>query len=102
MQDGYLTVDCGVWHFHLCIGPHRGSAAAPVDPDLARHRRTARAEFFRRINDDGCPDVWGVRLFNGADEQQITILLPNPFLSPEMKTLAAPDWSRRRPMRHGS
>ncbi len=94
MQDGYLTVDCGTWHFHLCIGPHQGSKTAPIDPDLARHRRTARAEFFRRINDDGCPDVWGVRLFNGADEQQITILLPNPFLSPEMKTLAQPDWSR--------
>jgi hypothetical protein len=36
-----------------------------------------------------------LQLFNGADEQQITVLLPNPFL--EAKTdrfLKEPDWSR--------
>ena len=43
MLDGYLTVDFGPWHFHLCIGPHRGSAGAPVSPALAAHRRTTRA-----------------------------------------------------------
>jgi hypothetical protein len=36
-----------------------------------------------------------VRLFNGAGEQQVTILLPNPFLSPDGdKVLKRPDWSR--------
>jgi len=94
MLDGYLTVDFGTWHFHLCIGEHKGSASHPTDPDLARLRRTGRAEFFRRINEDGAPDVWGVRLFNGGGEQQITILLPSPFLSREMKFLPEPDFSR--------
>src|SRR5881409_1820330 len=25
MLDGYLTVDTGVWHFHLCVNDHRGA-----------------------------------------------------------------------------
>ncbi len=25
---------------------------------------------------------WGLRLFNGEGEQQITVLLPNPFFDP--------------------
>jgi hypothetical protein len=37
----------------------------------------------------------GLRLFNGEDEQQTTILLPNPFLSVDSeKVLKTPDWSR--------
>jgi len=37
----------------------------------------------------------GVRLFNGKNEQQITVLLPNPFLDRETdKILRKPDWSR--------
>jgi hypothetical protein len=94
MLDGYLTVDFGAWHFHLCIGEHKGSANNPTDPDLARHRRTARAEFYRRLNPDGSVGSWGIRLFNGKDEQQITIFLPNAFLSDDMKYLKTPDWSR--------
>ena len=43
MLDGYLTVDPGSWHFHLCVNDHRG---APT-PELARIRRVARAAFFR-------------------------------------------------------
>jgi hypothetical protein len=94
MMDGYLTVDLGHSHFHICIGEHLGSARAPVSAELARHRRTARAELYRRINDDGAPDSWALRLWNGADEQQITVLFPNPFLDDEHRVLAAPDWSR--------
>lgn len=38
---------------------------------------------------------WGLQLFNGAGEQQITVLLPNPFLDAETdKVLKEPDWSR--------
>lgn len=93
MLDGYLTVDFGNWHFHICIGEHKGTRYHPVDPELAAHRRTSRAEFYRKINSDGTPDSWGLRLFNGKDEQQITVFLPNPFLSDEMK-IQKPDWSR--------
>jgi len=32
MLDGYLTVDTGAWHFHLCVGDTRGQG----DPALAR------------------------------------------------------------------
>jgi hypothetical protein len=95
MLDGYLTVGFGGPHFHLCIGEHRGPESNPVSPELARHRRTSRAELYRRLDRDGAPVSWGLRLFNGKDEQQITVLLPNPFLEPETdKVLAMPDWSR--------
>jgi hypothetical protein len=47
LLDGYLTVDLGAWHFHLCIGEHRGTAANPCPPELARHRRVRRAALFR-------------------------------------------------------
>ena len=93
MFDGYLTVDFGNWHFHVCIGEHKGTKTNPATPDLAAHRRTARAEFYRVINADGTPDSWGLRLFNGKDEQQITVFLPNPFLSGEL-LLQQPDWSK--------
>ena len=95
MLDGYLTVAFGMSHFHLCIGPHKGTRHNPTPPALARHRRTARAELYRRLGRDGVPMSWGLRLFNGHSEQQITILLPNPFLNPETdKVLKKPDWSR--------
>lgn len=95
MQDGYLTVAFGASHFHLCIGPHKGTRNAPTPEALAQHRRTARAELYRRIDRTGVPISWGLRLFNGHGEQQTTILLPNPFLSPDSdKVLKTPDWSR--------
>ena len=35
---------------------------------------------------------WGLQLFNGAGEQQITVLLPNPFLDAVTdKVLKEPD-----------
>lgn len=92
MLDGYLTVDFGSWHFHLCIGPHRGTTGQPVSSDLALHRRTARAEMYRIVN-GGAPTSWGLRLFNGAGEQQITVMLPNPFLS-DHGIRSKPDWNR--------
>lgn len=93
--DGYLTIAFGAPHFHICIGKHEGSAGNPVSPMLARHRRTARAELVRRLDRSGAPVSWSLRLFNGAGEQQITILFPNPFLDPATdRVLAVPDWSR--------
>lgn len=95
MFDGYLTVAFGAAHFHICIGEHTGAEARPVPPALAHHRRTSRAEMYRRLCRAGTPVSWGIRLFNGHGEQQITILLPNPFLHPETgKILKTPDWSR--------
>lgn len=95
MFDGYLTVAFGVPHFHICIGEHKGPHNNRVSPALAHHRRTSRAELYRRLSRAGTPVSWGLRLFNGKNEQQITVLLPNPFLHPETdKILKVPDWSR--------
>jgi len=94
MMDGYLTIGFGGPHFHICIGEHRGTELSPVSSELACHRRTARAELYRRINRDGTPVSWGLRLFNGHGEQQITVLLPNPFLDRDDKVLTTPEWSR--------
>jgi hypothetical protein len=94
MLDGYLTVAFGISHFHLCIGPHKGTRSSPTSAAVARHRRTARAELYRRLDKSGAPVSWGLRLFNGHDEQQVTILLPNPFLSVDDKVLKTANWSR--------
>ena len=95
LLDGYLTIDFASWHFHICIGPHTGSpGGSPVDADLARHRRTARAELYRVLDGEGAPVSWGLRLFNGADEQQLTVFLPNPFLDPDDSIRKEPDWAR--------
>lgn len=64
MFDGYLAVAFGVPHFHICIGGHRGPHNNPVSPELARHRRTARAELYRQLGRSGTPISWGIRLFN--------------------------------------
>jgi nitrile hydratase accessory protein len=88
MLDGYVTVEMHGWHFHLCIGEHRGA-----EPEVARVRRCHRAELYRVLH-DGAPVSWGLRMFNGAGEQQMTVLLPNPFLDDEQRTRATPDWTR--------
>jgi hypothetical protein len=57
-----------------------------------------RAELFRRLNRAGAPNSWGLRLFNGHGEQQVTIFFPNPFLSYDgEKVRKQPDWSRLAP-----
>ncbi|CUU56818.1 hypothetical protein Ga0074812_10938 [Parafrankia irregularis] len=89
MYDGYVTVDFGAWHFHLCIGEHTASG-----PELGRIRRCARAELYRRVGPDGAPVSWGLRLFNAIGEQMMTVLLPNPFLTDTQELRAAPDFSR--------
>lgn len=95
LLDGYLTVAFGLTHFHVCIGENKGSRARPTSPELAKLRRTSRAELYRRRNVSCVPVSWGLQLFNGAGEQQISVLLPNPFLDPATdKVLKEPDWSR--------
>jgi hypothetical protein len=91
--DGYVTIDLGASHFHVCIGEHRGDPGQPVTRELARHRRCHRAELYRVVHNDA-PVSWGLRMFNGADEQQLTIMLPNPFLDDEQLPLTVPDWNR--------
>lgn len=95
LLDGYLTIAFGQTHFHICIGETKGPRNRPTPPELARHRRTGRAELQRRFAGTCVPMSWSLQLFNGAGEQQLCVLLPNPFLHPETeKILKEPDWSR--------
>lgn len=91
LLDGYLTVDLGHWHFHLCIGEHRGTSSE----DLRRRRRVARIAFFEtRGGKCGGGRSWGLRLWNGFGEQMTTVFLPSPFLSDELRILKEPQWQR--------
>jgi hypothetical protein len=91
MLDGYLTVNLGPWHFHLCIDEHKGNRSA----ELARKRRVARVALFEtRGGRCGGGRSWGVRMWNGFGEQMTTVFLPNPRLSDEMRVLREPNWDR--------
>ena len=88
--DGYLTVDTGAWHFHLCVNEHRGAAT----PELARLRRVARAAFFRTEGGSCAPGAWGLRLWNGHGQQMITVYFPNAWLDDDDRRLREPRWER--------
>ncbi|MEE9280329.1 MAG: hypothetical protein V3V67_09165 [Myxococcota bacterium] len=90
MLDGYATVDFRDWHFHICIGEHKDART----PELAKMRQTRRAELYRQLNREGKPSSWGLRLFNGAGDQQMTVLLPHPHLNDDQQLRDEPDWSR--------
>ncbi len=93
MLDGYLTVNLGPWHFHLCIAPHKGNRSK----ELAHKRQVARVALFETRGERcGGGRSWGVRMWNGFDEQMTTIYLPNPRLSEEFKILKVPNWERMR------
>ena len=94
MYDGYATVDFGRWHFHLCIGEHRGTTASPCPQELADHRRVKRAALFRTWGRSCVPASWGLRLWNGHGEQMITVFFPNPYLDEKGHRPRHPDWSR--------
>ena len=91
MLDGYLTVDLGGWHFHLCIAEHKDAPSA----ELAQKRRVAKVALFE-MHGARCGSSWGVRLWNGFGEQMTTVFLPNPYLSDELRRLKKPDWTRLR------
>jgi len=91
ISDGYLTVDLGPWHFHLCIGAHNSSSSQ----ELRKMRPVNKIAFFERRG-KGCGGgrSWGMRLWNGYGEQMTTIFLPNPNLTDDMQYIKTPDWSR--------
>ena len=89
MLDGYLTVDTGPWHFHLCVGDHRGASEA-----LAEIRRVARAAFFRTSGGSCLPVTWGLRLWNGRGDQMVTVFFPNPYYDERADRRQAPDWTK--------
>jgi hypothetical protein len=94
-DDGFLTVHWGdKGHFHLCIGAISVPADRPNAAEMIAHRRPGRVEFFRSLDRDGYPYSWGLRMFNGKDEPQITILFPNPYVTKDDEVTNDPDWTR--------
>jgi hypothetical protein len=96
--DGYFTVGEegeGKWHFHLCTGEHHGTKAHPTPAELGAWRRCARVAFYRDSDASGRTSSWGLRMWNGRDEQMMTVFFPNPWLN-ELRTkrVKEPDWSR--------
>ena len=89
LHDGYATVSFQDWHFHICIGEHKGAS-----PEISQLRRTSRVELYRRLNREGKPTSWGLRLLNGAGDQQISFMLPSPFLTDDQQIRDEPDWGR--------
>ncbi len=103
-SDGYLTVDFGEWHLHLCIGEHKGDKRRPCPPDLAQWRKCSRVALTRHFTD---PPVAGhaivsysLSLWNGRGEQMITFFLPNPCLTQDLKPIRTPDWSKLKLWNH--
>lgn len=94
MLDGYLTIDVGAWHFHLCIGKQGGAAANPASEALERKRRASKAAFFRRLGDPHVRGSWGFRMWNGDGEQMLTVFFPNPHYGDKLRPLLQPDWGR--------
>lgn len=89
--DGYLTVDLGYWHFHLCMGPHKNCASEV----LRKNRPVAKCGFFEmRSSKCGGGRSWGLRLWNGFGDQLTTVFLPSPFLSDAQQVLPEPQWER--------
>jgi len=93
MLDGYLTVDVGPWYFHLCLGEHHGTDANPTSKTLAALRRASKAGFFHSLGQTCAGGSWGFRMWNGAEEQMLTVFFPNPYLSERFKP-QKPDWTK--------
>ncbi len=90
-SDGYLTVDLGYWHFHLCTGVHKRAGSE----ELAKNRQVSKVAFFESKRERcGGGQSWGLRMWNGFGEQLTTVFLPNAYLTDEMKIQKEPDWNR--------
>lgn len=93
--DGYLTVETGDWHIHLCVGEIKGLRGTAEQKRIVREmRRVKRGAFIHITNGTCTPESFGLGLWNGRDEQMVTILFPNPYLNDQMERLKEPDWSR--------
>lgn len=99
MLDGYLTVNAGPWHFHLCVGKYEAKVThMEVKKDHleedAFQKRVNKAAFVRNLDGSLNPRSWGLRFWNGIGEQMITVFLPNPYLNDAMQRQKEPDWSK--------
>lgn len=87
MYDGYVTVDFGRWHFHLCIGEHTASG-----PELGRLRRCTRAALYRSL-DSTRPGVLGAAVVQRPGRAAHDRPAPNPFLTRTQQLTPQPIWA---------
>jgi len=60
----------------------------------SRRCEPAQTHLDVRIGSNGCPTPWGARLFNGRNDQLMTVMLPNPFLTNDQQIRDQPVWSQ--------
>jgi len=95
VNDGYLTVFFSRGgHFHLCVGESMGPTFAPTTPEVRAHRKPSRAIIYRGLLRDGPPLTWGFEMWNGKNEQMISIFFSNPFVTDEDTAENEPVWER--------
>ena len=91
-------MDFGPWHFHICIGENKGPKKNPTPKALKQERKTSRAEFYHRLNEEMIPTSWGFQMYNWEGVQQVTIFLPLPFYQhSSFIKYEQPDWSKLEP-----
>jgi nitrile hydratase accessory protein len=87
----------GPWRAQVRLGIHGAVTAFPGHAgrgwSLVPWRSCRHAELYRTWL-GGAPTSWGFRMFDGDDDQQLDVLLPNPFLDDDDQVLPTPDWSR--------
>jgi hypothetical protein len=93
VHNGYLTVDAGPWHFHLCIGTYQGSGS----PASHGERRVSKIAFYDwRGNGSIKERSSGVRMWNGYGEQMTTIFFPHVLLGEKPNTVGPANWENLR------
>jgi hypothetical protein len=93
VKNGYLTVDAGAWHFHLCIGQPRGKGPA----EALQARRVARIAFYDWRGDGSVKErSSGIRMWNGHGEQMATIFFPHPLLAESGRSIGKLNWNNLR------
>ena len=97
IENGYLTVDAGAWHFHLCIANYKGSGS----PESHLLRRVSKVAFYDWRGDGSIKErSSGIRMWNGYGEQMTTIFFPHVLLGETSHTVgpSVPP-AGRRPVR---
>lgn len=95
IHNGYLTIDPGPWHCHLCIGAYKGKE----NEESLTLRRVAKIAFYDWRGNDGSikQRSSGIRLWNGYGEQMTTIFFPHVLLGDTPHTaLRQPNWENLR------
>lgn len=73
-SNGYLTMNFGEQHFHICLG----TGGHPYEGEK-RNRLPGRAVIFRRLDAVGAPISWGFEMWNQASHSMITVYFANPY-----------------------